>query len=229
MVISFALWHFALYIFDRAYDYRLDAINQPREAMNETEKTIFILVSVILCAAPLVILPLCNQPLWPYLPFIPVTFLYNYPVYKGIRSKNIPFFKNLYSALFIWTLPLAVVAYFYTQQSMTFAQVYKNYFLGLFIYVMVGEAFWDIRDLHGDREQGVNTLPVIFGVKATKAYLFALIATDLFLFGKSVSDSTIIYALLILFVKPGSPRWIFHIPPLLGLYRFLEPLIMRGL
>jgi 4-hydroxybenzoate polyprenyltransferase len=98
-------------------------------------------------------------------------------------------------------------------------------FLGLFIYVMIGEAFWDIRDVHGDRTQGVRTIPVVFGVIPTKIYLIALILTDLFVFGKSVTDSTIVYIVLILFLNPDSPRWIYHWPPLLALYRFLKPLL----
>lgn len=225
VVIGFSLWHFALYIFDRAYDYKLDAINQPKEAILPKERNFFLVLSIILCLIPLIILPLKNRSVFPYLPFIPVTFLYTYPLYKGIRSKNILLFKNIYSALFIWTLPLAFVAYFYTNTEQTFYEIFKTYFLGLFIYVMVGEAFWDIRDMEGDKDQNVKTIPVVFGINVTKIYLIALIITDLFVVGKSVTDSTIIYVILILFAKPSSPRWIFHIPPLLALYRFIIPLL----
>lgn len=225
VIISFFLWHFALYIFDRAWDYKLDAINQPQEAMLPGEKNYFIALSILLCLIPLVILPLKGFPVLPYLPFIPITFLYTYPLYKNTRSKNILFFKNFYSAFFIWTLPLACVAYYYSNTTLSFAEIFKNYFLGLFIYVMVGEAFWDIRDVDGDKELNVRTIPVVFGVTATKIYLFALITTDLFIFGKSVTESTVIYGILILLVNSRSPRWIFHIPPLLGLYRFLVPLL----
>ncbi len=225
VIVSFSLWHFALYIFDRAYDYKLDAINQPKEAIRPGERNFFLVVSFVFCLAPLVILPIYGLSVWPYVPFIPITFLYNYPVYKGIRSKNIIVFKNLYSALFIWVLPLAVVAYYYTDTTLDFWDLAKNQFLGLFIYVMVGEAFWDIRDVHGDREQNIRTIPVVAGVPFTKIYLIALILIDLFVFGKSVSDSTIVYIVLIIFLNPDSPRWIFHLPPLLALYRFLKPLL----
>lgn len=224
VIISFSLWHFALYIFDRAYDYKLDAINQPKEAILPVERNFFLVLSFVTCLAPLVILPYYGLSVWPYLPFIPITFLYTFPVYKGIRSKNIFFFKNLYSALFIWTLPLAVIAYYYTDTDLGFFELFKGQFLGLFIYVMVGEAFWDIRDVDGDRQLKVYTIPVVLGVLVTKFYLISLILIDLFIFGKSVGDSTIIYIILIVFLNKDSPRWLFHLPALLAVYRFLKPL-----
>jgi 4-hydroxybenzoate polyprenyltransferase len=225
VIIAFFLWHYALYIFDRAYDYKKDAVNQPREAILPAERNFFLGLSFLFSILPLSILYFFGFPVLPYLPFIPITFLYTFPVYKGIRSKNILLFKNIYSALFIWTLPLAVVAFYYTQTDLSFCDIFKTYFLGLFIYVMVGEAFWDIRDVSGDKVENVKTIPVVFGVAVTKIYLILLILVDLFVFGKSVSDSTVVYVVLILVVRPDSPRWLFHIPPLLALYRFIAPLI----
>lgn len=106
VVLSFFMWHYALYIFDRAFDYNLDAINQPKEAILPKERNFFLILSFSLCIAPIVLLIVFNYTIIPYLFFIPITFLYTYPVYKKIRSKNILFFKNFYSAFFIWTLPL---------------------------------------------------------------------------------------------------------------------------
>lgn len=225
VIISFFLWHYALYIFDRAYDYKKDAKNQPKEAILPGERKFFLILSFFFCLLPLAILPYFKYSVLPYLPFIPITFLYTFPVYNGIRSKNILFFKNIYSALFIWTLPLAVVAYFYTNSTLSYFEIFKTYFFGLFLYVMVGEAFWDIRDVEGDKIDKVKTIPVVFGVLITKIYLITLILIDLFIFGRSVSDSTIIYLILILIVNPNSPRWLFHIPALLALYRFITPLM----
>lgn len=221
VIISFFSWHFALYIFDRAYDSELDSINQPREAITPKEKNIVILLSFFFAILPVFILLFSNKLILPYLPLLPITFLYTLPIKNGIRSKNILFVKNIYSALLIWTLPLVIVTYFYTSQSSSFIDIFKNYFIGLFLYVMVGEAFWDIRDLEGDKANGVKTIPVVFGVIACKIYLISLIVLDWLAFGKSVSMSTFVYLILILFVKPNSPRWIFHIPPLLALFRFL--------
>lgn len=225
VVLSFFMWHYALYIFDRAFDYNLDAINQPKEAILPKERNFFLILSFSLCIAPIVLLIVFNYTIIPYLFFIPITFLYTYPVYKKIRSKNILFFKNFYSAFFIWTLPLCIVMYNYTRTDMGFWEIYKTYFLGLFIYVMVGEAFWDIRDVRGDTIENVKTIPVVFGVLTTKIYLFALMIIDITIFGGQVTFSTIVYSVLILIVTPNSPAWLFHIPPLLALYRFIIPIL----
>lgn len=225
VIISFFCWHFALYIFDRAYDFKLDAINQPNEAILPKERNFFLWLSVLLCLIPIAILLYHKLNILPYLPFIPITFLYTFPIYKGVRSKNIFFLKNFYSALFIWTLPLATVMYYYTQTDLSFWEIFRIHFIGLFIYVLIGEAFWDIRDVDGDKQQKVNTIPVVFGVTYCKIYLFALILFDWLIFRNQVNTSTIVYVILILIVNPKSPRWIFHIPPLLALYRFLEPIL----
>ena len=224
VVAAFSLWHFALYIFDRAYDFDKDAITQPQEAIRPEERRFWLAVSFVCAASPLVILPSAGLSAWPYVPFIPVTFLYTFPIYRGVRAKNITFVKNLYSALLIWTLPLSVVVYFYGGSGQAFGAIFKRYFLGMFLYVMVGEAFWDIRDVRGDRLNRVMTLPVKFGILATKIYLGALIAADILVFGKPVGDSAIIYSVLIVIVGSSTPNWVYHLPPLLGLYRFLKPL-----
>ena len=226
VAIAWFSWHFALYIFDRAWDFDKDAITQPEEAIRPKERKFWLIVSVVLCLAPLVILPAFGFSVVPYLPFIPVTFLYTFPLFKGIRSKNITLFKNFYSAAFIWTLPLCVILIFYADMKTDIWVLYKENFLGMFLYAMVGEAFWDIRDLEGDRLEKVWTLPNVIGVVPTKIYLYALIGIDYFLFGHLVTDSTIIYAILIAIVTPDTPRWVFHLPPLLALYRFLKPLFI---
>lgn len=227
VVISFFLWHYALYIFDRAYDYNLDALNQPKEAILPKERKTVLVISFIFCLMPIGILSYYHYPVIPYLPFIPITFLYTFPLYKNTRSKNILVLKNIYSALFIWTLPLTVIMFYYTKTEMSFWEIFRTYFLGLFLYVMIGEAFWDIRDVYGDTIEKVKTIPVVFGVLVTKIYLFALMAIDIIALNGQVNFSAYVYAILILIVKPSSPPWLFHIPPLLALYRFLVPVIFN--
>ncbi len=225
VVIAFSAWHFALYIFDRAYDFDKDKITQPQEAIRPNERKFWLIISFVCTAIPLVVLPAAGLSVVPYLPFIPVTFLYTFPIYKGIRAKNITLVKNLYSALLIWTLPLSVILYSYSGSELGFWVVFEQNFLGMFIYVMVGEAFWDIRDIEGDRINQVKTLPVVFGIIPTKIYLFALIVTDLLFFGRPVGDSAVIYSILILLVNRRTPNWVYHLPALLALYRFLKPAI----
>lgn len=222
VIVAFSLWHFALYIFDRAYDYKLDAINQPNEAVLPKERNFILWFSVILCLAPVAILVYYKLKLLPYLPFIPITFLYTYPIIKNKRSKNILIFKNFYSAFFIWSLPLAIVSYYYTSINLSLVKIFSTYFIGMFIYVMIGEAFWDIRDVDGDKEQQVNTIPVVFGVTNTKIYLLSLIFIDYLFISHRFTFSNIVYIILICLLNQKSPRWIFHLPPLLALFQFLQ-------
>lgn len=224
VVLAFSLWHFALYIFDRAYDFKLDLVNQPQEAIKPQERSFFIWLSIILCLAPVPILAISKNNILPYLPFIPVTFLYTFPLYKNIRSKNILFFKNLYSALLIWTLPLCIVLVYYSNHNFNFFKAYQTNFISLLIYVMIGEAFWDIRDVDGDKAQHVNTIPVTFGLTFTRVYLLVLISADYFFISHKFTLASSLYIVLILWLNQKSARWIFHLPPLLALFQFIQTL-----
>lgn len=227
-VWAFSAWHLALYLFDRAYDYDKDAISQPQEAIRPAERNLWLSVSFILAAAPLLILNASGLSVLPYLPFVPVTFLYTFPVYRGLRAKNLFLIKNLYSALLIWTMPLAVVVFAYSDSGRTFGSLFKAHFLGMFLYVLVGEAFWDIRDIESDQVHGVRTIPAVFGILPTKAYLLSLVLLDVLVFGRPVGDSAIVYTALIALVGRSTPNWVYHLPALLALYRFVKPLAVRA-
>jgi len=222
VMLSFFLWNVALYLFDRAYDSRLDVISQPQEAITEKERVPFLVFSIALSFVPFLILGFSGKPVWPYLFFLPITFLYTYPVFAGKRVKDFLLIKNLYSAVIIWPLPVVAVAYFYAGNTQVdFWHLMKDQLFPFFLYVMIGEAFWDIRDVHGDRVNGVNTIPVVFGTNYAKIYLYGLLVVDLLTSKFKFSEPFVIYCVLIFFVTPNSPRWVFHIPPLIALYRWV--------
>jgi len=56
------------------------------------------------------------------------------------------------------------------------------FFINIFFFVFIGSVIPDIRDIKGDREAGVVTLPVIYGVGKTVYLLLAIntIATVVF-------------------------------------------------
>lgn len=222
VVLSFFIWNMALYLFDRAYDSRKDIISQPNEAMLENERVPFIFISIFLAFIPIPILYFTGKIVIPYLFFLPITFLYTYPIFGNKRIKDFLLIKNLYSAIFIWSLPVIVVAMFYVSQpEIILMDLIKKQIFPLFLYVMIGEAFWDIRDVYGDKINSVNTIPVVFGVLPSKIYLYGLLAIDLFTTQFKFSQSFLIYSVLIAIVTPNSPRWIFHLPPLIALYRWI--------
>ncbi len=219
---SFFIWNIALYLFDRAYDSRKDVISQREEAMAEIERVPFIIFSILLAFTPILIFYFCDKPILPYLIFIPLTFLYTYPIFGHKRIKDFLLIKNLYSAVIIWPLPVIIVASFYLDnKDFSMVSLMKDQIFPLFLYVMIGEAFWDIRDVHGDKVNGVNTIPVAFGVKSAKIYLYALLIIDLLTSEYKFSQSFLLYSVLVAVVTPISPRWIFHLPPLIALYRWI--------
>ncbi|MEZ5002419.1 MAG: UbiA family prenyltransferase [Chitinophagales bacterium] len=229
IVWSFGLWHFALYLFDRAYDYDKDIVTQPDEAVKPFEQKFLLYTSITLSIVPIVILLYNNLIVWPYLCFIPITFLYTYPVIGEKRAKNFLIFKNFYSAFFIWTLPLLVIVVFYMKLTHDVFHYYINNFVGLFLYTMAGEALWDIRDVEGDKQFKVKTIPNTFGLVFTKIYIYLLILFEFLFVSQSISDSFLIYCLLLIFINEKSPRWLFHLPPLLAFLKFVIPNLLYPL
>lgn len=74
--------------------------------------------------------------------------------------KQVPVLKNPYAGFF-WSAALILTMYFYVGQRPGWLAVLligislgTNYFV---------ELMWDVRDMVGDRESGVRTIPVLFG------------------------------------------------------------------
>ena len=155
LIISFTCWHFALYLFDRVYDRALDAQSQPREHVRNGEYKFLYLFTLLLLLLSFVLYYSTGFNILGWLILFPVTFLYTYPLFNR-RAKDIFLVKNLYSALLIWSLPLMIQSWLIgngweaihkTTQSISW----------LFLYVMLGEVLWDIRDSSIDKKYGIST------------------------------------------------------------------------
>lgn len=216
LLISFLLWHFSLFLFDRIYDRKIDQLSQPDEYVKDQYAVkLYILVAIMIMVS------FCSFwysgksiMYWIYL--LPVTFLYPLHIYKTYRVKSIFFIKNLYSALFIYVIPVYI-------HSILLSNTVPDYInlLSLGIYVLIGEIFWDIRDITADKENNTYTIPNTFGINFTKVFLFLLMLTDIWIKNFEISSSAYIYMALLLVVHEKSDRLIFHIPPLLALVNFL--------
>ena len=89
---------------------------------------------------------------------------------SNVRLKDIPALKNI-SISISWALvgaflPLAV-------ESKPFILVALLFYFG-FIKCFINTILFDVRDIEGDSENGVRTIPVIFGLKKTKTLLLVL-------------------------------------------------------
>lgn len=81
----------------------------------------------------------------------------------GFRFKQVPVLKNLYAGV-LWSAALILTMYFYLHRPPGWLSVLLigisfgvNYFV---------ELMWDVRDMAGDRETGVRTVPLLIGENA---------------------------------------------------------------
>lgn len=220
LIFSFFLWHYALFLFDRIYDREIDRISQPDEALSEQYGQKLYIIIFLLLITSFTLYLFSKQPPLFWLLLLPITFLYPLRLYKHYRIKSIFFIKNLFSAIFIYCGPLIIFGYLTSNQNYAFIEE-STKFLPLFVYVLIGEVFWDIRDITSDRESGTKTIPNVLGVKATKMYILALILLDAYISHQFFSASAYIYLILLIFIKEDSPRLIFHFPPLFALMRMI--------
>ncbi len=220
LLISFSLWHFALFLFDRVYDRKIDKISQPDEYIEDKNSSSFYAVVVLLLAVSLIFYFITGFKLIYWLILFPITFLYPYRVVGRFRIKSLLFVKNLYSALLIFCLPLIIQLHLISNGDANYTKLLTP-ILSLFIYVLIGEVFWDIRDMQADKTDGTATIPNTLGLLATKIYIIILILADAFLTKNFFSTSAIVYLLLVIFVRESSYRLFFHLPPLIALIRFI--------
>jgi 4-hydroxybenzoate polyprenyltransferase len=89
---------------------------------------------------------------------------------KGVTSK-IPLFKNIYTAL-TWALGGTFFIVFYYSLDITLA--FLLLFLFIFLRVLINIVFFDLKDAEGDKEEGLKTLPAIFGKEKSINILYAL-------------------------------------------------------
>jgi len=95
------------------------------------------------------------------IPLLPSRFRYR-------RLKDIPFVKNFIVGL-AWAIPIALLPVACTGFSagrMTVAVGLLFFFLSF-----VNSTVFDIRDVKGDAESGVQTIPVIIGIRRTRILL----------------------------------------------------------
>jgi len=215
-IISFSLWHFALFLFDRVYDRAIDKLSQPNEYVKDKFAKILYGVTFIMVLLSALFFLLSPYPFFIWLVILPFVFLYPLRIYNSFRIKSIFLIKNLYSSVFIYTLPVVLQTYLLGAEFTNITLISS-----LFIYVMIGEVFWDIRDMEADRLHKTITIPNYLGLTFTKYYIFILIVIDYLLKDEYLSLSGWIYLCLIISITQKSDRLIFHVPPLLALLNFI--------
>jgi len=99
------------------------------------------------------------------------------------RLKDIPLIKNV-AVAGIWAYSTVFLLLFYNSLPLILPAVILSVFI--FLRCFINTLIFDIRDLIGDREMNIKTLPVIFGAQKAKNLLILLNLSTLILIAYSV-------------------------------------------
>jgi len=114
------------------------------------------------------------------------------------RFKRAPFIGNLVVSL-LTALSLVVVTIVYPQNR----HLVLIYALFSFFITLVREIIKDMEDVRGDETHGCRTLPIVWGVRRTKLFVYFLVAafiSTLYLMAHSLDNSALSWLFTLLLV-----------------------------
>ncbi len=210
--LAVSLTVFSVYSLNKLTDKKEDAINSPERLSFLAGRTRLILVYSLLSYALSVLLIALEKPIAIPVIFIPLlaNALYSSRLIPGLpRLKDIPLMKNLVVA-FSWALVCVLVPAAYSEY-LDGKVILIIYFI--FQKVFINTVLYDVRDIAGDRENGIRTLPCLFGLKKTLLILLAMNSTLLPLLALTEGKSQLLmggmiiygYIYIIYFSKMQSP------------------------
>lgn len=222
VVLAFVIWHFALYLFDRAYDAEKDVLSQHEEAIPVSQKQFLIVICVTLSLVPIIILYGAKLNVQAYLPFLPFAFLYTYPILPyNKRFKDVFLVKNLYSAFIIWSFSIFGILKYYAGLDEISIDFYFLNFSGLLVLTVIGEIHWDMRDIMSDKQNKVYTMPIVLGLNLTKIILISLLTVSFFALHIISTFSFLMMIVLVALAGLGISNVFYHMPPIIALYNFI--------
>jgi 4-hydroxybenzoate polyprenyltransferase len=195
-------------------DIKEDTINMPeRLSFIKGRKRLVLGYSLAAYGLSVLLAFLVNPSTIPIL-FMPLAsnVLYSIKLIPGVpRFKEIPVMKNLFVAL-SWTLVCTLLPAFHVKVALPFSLPMLVYFL--MIKLFINAALYDIRDMKGDRENGIRTIPVTIGPKKTAGILLMLNTMLLPCIALAGATSWLIYlgltlygyAYIIYFCVPRDPQ-----------------------
>jgi 4-hydroxybenzoate polyprenyltransferase len=164
---------FSVYSIDKLTDVKEDAINMPERVSFLKGRKRLVLSYSLFAYFLSVLLAFREDPSTIPLLFIPIASnaLYSIKLVPGVpRFKDIPGMKNLFVA-FSWTLVCTLLPALHLRFQSSIS------LLIIIIKLFINAALYDIRDVKGDRENGIRILPVLLGPKKTAGVLLILNTT----------------------------------------------------
>jgi 4-hydroxybenzoate polyprenyltransferase len=181
---------FAVYTNDRITDVDTDAISNPRQArfVLRHKRPLYVLAAVAYGVA--VALSLLGGPVALLLTLIPGVFWAVYAldvgenVGIGVRRLKDVLIVNSTVVALAWALTLTFLPLAFAGRAITPAVVVV--FLYFFLRAVTDTEIPNIADVEADREIGVSTIPVMFGIPRTRQFLYAIDALAAALVGYAV-------------------------------------------
>ena len=214
--ICFAVFlaSFSVYSLNKLTDMDEDAINMPeRLSFLKGRRMLVLYYSLAAYILSAVIILLENPLIFPVI-LVPLVAnaIYSSKIIPGLpRLKDIPVMKNVTVATswaLVTTLPPAMcvidIPGVLISGAVPTVQTYAIDMVAFVLYFMLVKDFintvlYDIRDVEGDKETGVRTMPVLLGTRKTTIILLVMNSTLLFLLTFVEADIRLLMAALILY------------------------------
>lgn len=174
-VVAF-LVTFSIYTHNKLTDFEEDSVNNPNLVAFVAPRRDVLEVLASVAYAVAVALSLLGGPLALLLTLLPgaVAILYSsewLPFEKTQRLKEV-LVVNTASISLAWAMPVAFLPLVFADARYSpLAGIVLVYFL---LHTFVSVELFNVRDVAGDRQAGVATLPVVFGIARTRHLLYAL-------------------------------------------------------
>jgi 4-hydroxybenzoate polyprenyltransferase len=171
--LSVFLTVFSVYSLNKLTDMKEDAINFPERLDFLAGRTRLILVYSLGAYALAVLLVALEKPVAIPVIFIPLiaNALYSSHLIPGLpRLKDIPFMKNMVVAI-SWALVCVLIPAAYSERLDE-----KVLLIICFVAIksIINTVLYDVRDVAGDKENGIITVPILLGLEKTQLVLLAL-------------------------------------------------------
>jgi 4-hydroxybenzoate polyprenyltransferase len=164
---------FSVYSINKLTDIKEDAINFPQRLDFLKGRARLILVYSLIAYALSMLLVFLEKPMAIPVIFIPLlaNALYSSRLIPGLpRLKDIPVMKNLVVA-FSWALVCVLIPAVYSEILDTNVLLIIYF---MFLKSLINTVLYDVRDVAGDRENGIVTIPIMLGPKNTLLFLLAV-------------------------------------------------------